>query len=200
MKYVFAALATLILFTVQLHAEQLILAHFSHTTVQDDETDLEFDVNGYDFTYMNFNDNNLYYAVGWGFASGEDELCLDDFCIDFESDSSGLLFEIGYNFDNPFTPFVSVTRSEWDVDLGITGLGLGDATESDTTIGVGTWFGDEDRRLRLAFDGVDTDDPGVSIGGYTVLDNNLALSGSYFTSTESPGDIWGLSIGLGWSF
>ncbi|MCY3883306.1 MAG: hypothetical protein OXG24_00130 [Gammaproteobacteria bacterium] len=181
-------------------ADQIVLGQLSHTTVTDDQAGIDFDLNGLDLRYMNFGNDDLYFGVGWASASGDDEFCVPDFCIDFEVDVSATSVEVGYNFDNPFTPFVSVSWTKSETDFGITGMGIGDASDSDTNYGVGTWLGGESRRLQLAFHGVDTDDPGVSLGGYTVLDSSIVLSGFYATTTENPGDSWGVTFGIGWSF
>lgn len=200
MKIIVPVILSITIISVPLAADQVILAQLSHTTVTDDEAGIEFDLNGLDLRYLNFGTGDLYFGGGWAGASGDDELCFPDLCIDFEVDVSATTVEVGYNFDNPFTPFVSVAWSKSESDFGITGMGIADASDSDTNFGVGTWLGGERRRLQLAFHGVDTDDPGVSLGGYTVLDSDLVLSGFYATTTESPGDSWGVTFGIGWSF
>lgn len=73
---------------------------------------------------------------------------------------------------------------------------MGDTSESDTNFGVGTRFGGERKRLPLAFQEVDTDDPGVALGGYTVLDSDIVLSGFYAITTEKAGDSWESPLGL----
>ena len=189
-----------LMMSAPLCADQIILAQLTHTTTTDDEANIDFDLNGMDFRYMNFGDDGLYLGAALSFASGEDEVCDQTFCIDFEIKVNATTLEVGYNFDNPFTPFVSLVRSNAEIDFGVTGMGIGDTSDSETNIGAGTWFGGDDRRLQLAFTGLDTDDPVVSLGGYTVLDNNLVLTGFIGTPTESAGDSWGVTIGLGWSF
>ena len=189
-----------LMMSAPLSADQVILGQLTHTTTTDDEANIDFDLNGMDFRYMNFGDGGLYFGAAMSFASGEDEVCDPTFCIDFDIKANATTLEVGYNFDNPFTPFVSLVRSNAEIDFGVTGMGIGDTSDSETNIGAGTWFGGDDRRLQLAFTGLDTDDPAVSLGGYTVLDKSLVLTGFIGTSTESAGDSWGLTIGLGWSF
>ncbi len=200
MKIFVSIFLTLAVITAPLHADQIILAQLTHTTATDDEANIDFDLNGMDFRYMTFGDDGLYLGAALSVASAEDEVCDQTFCIDFEMKASATTLEVGYNFDNPFTPFVSLVRSNAEIDFGVTGMGIGDTSDSETNIGAGVWFGGEDRRLQLAFTGVDTEDPAVSLGGYTVVDNSLVLTAFIGTSTESAGDSWGLTIGVGWSF
>lgn len=200
MKIFVSTFLTLAVMAAPLYADQIVLAQLTHSTITDDEANIDFDMNGMDFRYMTFGDGGLYLGAALAVASGEDEICDQTLCIDFDINASATTLEVGYNFNNPFTLFVSLVLSNSEIDFGVTGMGIGDTSDSETNIGAGIWFGGDDRRLQLAFIGVETEDPAVSLGGYTVVDNGLVLTGFIGTSTESAGDSWGLTIGLGWSF
>ena len=187
------------LIAVPLAADQLFLGSYSHTAVEDEEAGVDFDANGLFFKYANFG-GDLYWAFGLGGLTGEDELCDDNFCIDFEITSRFLEYSVGYNFSNGFTPFVTLAQSSTDVDWGITGLGLADDSDEETSVDIGGWFGGKDRRFQLALLGIDDEERSVSVGGYTVLNSGMALSGFFTRSIEGEGESTGITIGLGWSF
>lgn len=198
-KWLSAPIVALVTIAVPLSADQLVLGAYSHATVEDEEATIDFEIGGFNFLYANFN-GDLYWSVGAGVAKGEDELCAEDFCIDFEIQTRITEFSLGVNLNNLFTPFVTLGRSDSDIDWGITGLGLADTSDSETSIDVGSWIGGADRRFQIAVLGVDSDDRAASIGGYTVLDSGLTVAGFFSKSIEGPGDAMGISIGLGWSF
>lgn len=199
MKLLAVPIVALMTFALPLSADQLVLGAYSHATVDDKEAGIDFEVGGLNFMYANF-EGDLFWAIGAGGARGEDELCQLDFCIDFETQSRTLDFSLGFNFNNWLTPFVTVARSTTDIDWGVTGLGLADASDSESSIDAGLWIGRKDLRIQIAALGVDDEYRAVSIGGYTVLNSGLALAGFFSKSIEGEGDATGISVGLGWSF
>ena len=199
MKLLIVPIVALLTLAIPISADQLVLGAYSHATVDDEEASIDFEVGGLNFMYANF-EGDLFWAIGAGGARGEDELCQLDFCIDFETQSRTLDLSLGFNFNNWLTPFVRLARTNTDIDWGVTGLGLADASDSESSIDAGLWIGRKDRRIQVAALGVDDEYRAVSIGGYTVLNNGLALAAFFSKSIEGEGDATGISVGLGWSF
>lgn len=186
------------MFTIPISAEQLILGTYSTSTGYDETEELMFDLRGFDFSYMNFTDTGWYFSGGFGFAEGEDNPCdrYDYYiCLEVDATVRSATFQVGYDLDGPWIPFVSLEYSNTNIDLVIA-----DDDQAKTSLEVGTWLGNEGRRFMVALTGVEPAKLSISIGAYTTFGNNLALTGDLSTTTDEFGSSWAWSVGLGYSF
>lgn len=162
----------------------------------DDDSGEEFEMRGFGAQYLHFGeDTNLFFGASFSALTGELELCDSGDCFDVDISSNGIGLSVGYDLDNPFTPFASVTYSSFETDLG-----FAEESDNDTSLGVGTFIGDVGNRAIVSLNGIDGEDQSVLFGGYRTRDNNVVLTGSYETLVDSPFSSYTLILGLGWSF
>lgn len=203
MKQLLATLATFLLLAAPATAENVIVGEFTSASLSEDTTDAEFEMNGVTFDWFHFNENNdMYFGTSGGSVTGSDQICDLEFCLDFDVNLTFTEFAIGYSLENRFTPFASIAFSETELDFGDSGLGFfGVVTEDQTSLNVGTFYGESGRRFMCSLNNLDGDEQSLRVGGYYTLDfNNIVLGGSFETPTESFFDSYIISAGIGWSF
>ncbi len=202
MKQLAATLAALLLLAIPVTAENVIVGEFTSVSLSEDTTDAEFEMNGISVDWYHFNESNdMYFGTSGGSVTGSDQVCAPEFCLDFDVELVYTEFAIGYSLENRFTPFASIAFSETVLDFGVSGLGIVDVTQDETSLNVGTFYGDIGRRFMFSLNNLDGDEQSVRVGGYYTLDiNNIVLGGSFETPIESFGDSYIISAGIGWSF
>ncbi|MXW53446.1 MAG: hypothetical protein F4X44_10115 [Gammaproteobacteria bacterium] len=202
MKQLLATLATFLLLVAPAMAENVIVGEFTSVSLSEDTTDAEFEMNGVSVDWYHFNESNdMYFGTSGGSVSGSDRLCDIDFCLDFDVDLTYTEFAIGYSLENRFTPFASIAFSETVLDFGVSGLGIVDVTQDETSLNAGTFYGDSGGRFMISLNNLDGDEQSLRVGGYYTLDfNNIVLGGSFESPTESFLDSYIISAGIGWSF
>ena len=202
MKQLLAAFAAFLLLAAQVTAENVIVGEFTTVSLSEDTTDAEFEMSGVSVDYFHFNENNdFYYGTSGGSVKGSDRICDLEFCLDFDVHLIYTEFAIGYSLENSFTPFASIGFSETTLDFGISGPGVVDVTEDETSLNIGTFYGDSGKRLMFSLNGLDGDDQSLRVGGFYTLDfNNIVLGGSFETPTDGFLDSYIISAGIGYLF
>ena len=200
MKYTITTVLVVALFAVPASAERLLLGSAIMSEFGDDETDLDFSMNGFGFSVLQFNNqNNLFYGFHAAMLEGEDSVCEDEICIDYELNSRAVDIELGITFYNRVTPFASATFATSETDFSITGMESATESTDDTVFGVGAYWGDQNRRFKLSFTDIEND-PSVSFGGYFAFHGKFLVSAIYSTPSDNPMDSWGINLGIGRSF
>lgn len=181
MKESLILLAALLL-TMPVSGQQLGFAGVDYTTSEGKQVESESEFIGFNVTYYNFLGNYWYVGLDAGAGEGDSSTCIQNNCIELESEYREFGFELGYSFGY-LTLFAGASNSSIESKFSAGELKhLEVESEDSTTERFGVWAGTEDWRFRLALDDV-AETKALSVGGYSKIGES-GFAASVFL--ESP--------------
>ena len=197
MKVIINIVFVAVLFAGPVSADRMFLWNLTLSEIYDDEVDHDFKMNGIGITDLQIDSRrNLLISYSASLLRGEDAECENELCVDYERLSVGVELEFGYTFGKKFSPFASVSWSTTETDISITGMESSNVSTDNSTLGIGAYWGEQERWIKLSASDLDKE-ISVSLGGYFALKNNFVCSVAFSTATENPMDSWEVTLGLG---
>ena len=183
MKGSLILLAALLL-AVPVSGQQLGLVGVDYTTSDGKQVESESEFMGLSVTYYNFLSNDWYVGLDAGGGQGDSTTCIQNNCIELESEYREFGLELGYTFGF-LTLFAGASNSSIESEFSAGELEYLEVEGADsTTERLGMWAGTEEWRFRLALDDV-AETKALSVGGYSRIGQS-GFAASVFL--ESPLD------------
>lgn len=165
MKGSLVVLAVLLL-AVPVSGQQLGLVGVDYTTSDGKLVESESEFMGLSVTYYNFLSNDWYVGLDAGGGQGDSSTCIQNNCIELESEYREFGLELGYTFGF-LTLFAGASNSSIESEFSAGELEHLEVEGADSTVErLGMWAGTEEWRLRLALDDV-AETKALSVGGYS---------------------------------
>ena len=150
---------------------------------------------GFGLFYQSFEDDGLYFGVGFQRAEGDNTLCIVEDCINSTTNVDDVNLELGWSL-RQWVPFVDFIRSETQTDTS----GVID-TQEDWDVGIGSWYLPNDfSKLKVNFTGLKENDRQTLHAGFQRRlqnDFTIGLFFSYPIDEDISG--YGLKFTLGWT-
>lgn len=181
MKGSLVLLAALLL-TMPVSSQQMGFVGVDYTTSDGKQVESESEFMGFNVSYFNFLGNDWYVGLDAGAGEGDSSTCIQNNCIELESEYREFGVELGYSFGY-LTLFAGASNSSIESEFSAGELEhLEVEGEDSTTERLGVWAGTEAWRFRMVIDDV-AESKALSVGGYSKI-GQTGFAASVFL--ESP--------------
>ena len=188
-------LLAVLLLAVPVSGQQLGLVGVDYTTSDGKQVESESEFIGFNVTYYNFLGNYWYLGLDAAGGEGDSSACIQNNCIELESEYREFGVELGYTFGY-LTLFAGASNSSIESEFSAGELEhLEVEGEDSTTERLGVWAGSEAWRFRLALDDV-ADTKALSVGGYSKIGQSGFAAGVFLESPLESETMEGRAIRL----